>query len=125
MRVEEIIIIVENTLAVDLNCTKRDRPLVEARMIVARIAQNFDFTLTTIGDALKKDHSSIIHYRKKFDDFLIDKEFSSKYSKCVKAFDEYIEENPIVLDLNIVEGLKIRRKILLDRVKVINQLLEV
>lgn len=70
----------------------RQQEYVDARIIYSRILRDRGYTLKSIGDSIKKDHTVIVHYMKS-SDFLMfsDKKFASDYIACKDIF---TSENP-------------------------------
>lgn len=71
-------------------CSKsRKREFVEARVIYAVAAEIMykhenGITLTIVGFEINRDHSSILHYRKIYDDLVeIDKKFKTDHSLAI------------------------------------------
>lgn len=66
---------------------QRTRALVEARMVYAKIIRDRGNTLKSIGDYLKKDHTTIIHYISNID-FLMkqDERLLNNYMKASELF---------------------------------------
>lgn len=69
--------IVENHFGFKIDTRRRFRPLVEARYIYAFIAKKYTkHSLAKIGEAIGRDHASIIHYLKHFEHLVMyDKNF--------------------------------------------------
>ena len=97
---DAIRIIVEGELDISIygNCRKRN--LVDARIIYAKIAREYNYSFKSIGRAIGKDHATIIHYIKNFNWlFSSDTEFRERYI--------YIKEKFIQMRPNIIENKQI------------------
>lgn len=85
---------------IDITLPTRKRHIVELRVIYAQIMlKNSDLTTNQTARYLNKDHATIIHYRKLFDNLMAYSEFRSLYSKiisglviCNKTKKELLEE---------------------------------
>jgi len=66
-KLEAIKIVVEGELDINIYGDSRKRNLVDARIIYAKIAREYNYSFKSIGVPIGKDHSTIIHYMKNFD----------------------------------------------------------
>jgi hypothetical protein len=66
MRIDTILMIVEETLDIDVSKVTRKPNYVDAKMIVYKIAVDLDVKHIEIARALNKHHSSITNYSKNF-----------------------------------------------------------
>lgn len=66
-KLEAIKIIVEGELDISIFGNSRKRNLVDARIIYAKIAREYNYSFKSIGVNIGKDHATIIHYMKNFD----------------------------------------------------------
>ena len=84
---EGLRIIVENNLEIDLVSKKRTRDIVDGRRIFSKILYDRNYSLTSIGKFLDKDHSTIIHYIDEIDSlFKQDHSLFSNYVTCRGEF---------------------------------------
>lgn len=91
---------IKNVTDIDITLPTRKRYIVELRVIYAQIMlKNSDLTTNQTARYLNKDHATIIHYRKLFDNLMAYSEFRSLYSKiisglviCNKTKKELLEE---------------------------------
>jgi len=78
----EVINHIKNVTGIDITKETRKRNIVELRVIYAQILlKNSDLTTTQTARHLNKDHSTIIYYRKQFDNFFAYSEFRELYKK--------------------------------------------
>lgn len=66
-KLDAIKIVVEGELDINIFGASRKRNLVDARIIYAKIAREYDYSFKSIGRNIGKDHATIIHYMKNFD----------------------------------------------------------
>jgi hypothetical protein len=79
-KIEAIKVIVEGELDINIYGDSRKRNLVDARIIYAKLAREYNYSFKSIGEPIGKDHSTIIHYMKNFDWlFSSDTEFREMY----------------------------------------------
>lgn len=97
LTLREIII---DILNVDVVKRGRNRDVVDARRIYAKILKDMGYSLTEIGLSLGREHTIIIHYIETAKAFMnIDYQWSNKYMKCRDRF----YENRTELKINDVE----------------------
>jgi len=94
----------------------RERQLVYHRTIVSVVlVKMFDLGLVDCGKLINRDHSSIIHHCKKFDDLRdIYKEYDNSYTQAVGLANIYIQDevtNDFVSSI-LTSNSKLREKIL-------------
>lgn len=92
MRIDTILMIVEETLDIDVSKVTRKPNYVDAKMIVYKIAVDLDVKHIEIARALNKHHSSITNYSKNFDFYSKNIEFNEKYLKCLNALQNFSEK---------------------------------
>ena len=86
-QMEELKTIVNNVFSTDLDSESRQREIIDARKVYSKILRDIGYTYQYIGDSIKKDHATIIHYNKNIDYLLVyDKDFREKYKACKDAF---------------------------------------
>lgn len=66
-KLDAIKIVVEGELDINIFGGCRKRNLVDARIIYAKIAREYNHSYKSIGKNIGKDHATIIHYIKNFD----------------------------------------------------------
>ena len=77
---------IKNVTGIDIVPVTRNRKVVELRIIYAQIMfENSDLTTGKTGYYLNKDHATIIHYRKQFDNLMAYSEFRNLYSKIISG----------------------------------------
>jgi hypothetical protein len=92
--------IIKDTLSVDIMNPRRNRDVVDARRIYAKILKDLGYGLTQIGVSLGRDHTIIIHYIQTAEDFInTDYIWAANYLKCRDKF----HENRAELKMNEVE----------------------
>ena len=73
----------------DLKHQSRKRELVDARSIFAHIARKFNFSFSTIGKYLSRDHTTIMHLDKKADNLMkYDQNYESIYINIIEKIKE-------------------------------------
>ena len=78
----EVIEHIKNVSGYDIRKETRVRNIVELRVIYAQLLlKNSDLTTKQTGKYINKDHATIIHYRKQFDNFFMYSEFRDLYYK--------------------------------------------
>jgi len=108
----EVIEHIKNVSGIDITNDTRKRSVVELRVIYAQIMlKNSDLTTKQTAKYLNKDHATIIHYRKLFDNLFAYSEFRELYKKiteklviCTKTKKELLEDrgwtdiNPLLIN---------------------------
>lgn len=85
--IEEMIDIIKNIMNVDITKKTNERIYVDGRMVFSKILNDRGYGISRLGRAIKKHHSSIIHYRNGANDLLDTNEmFADKYFACKDAF---------------------------------------
>ena len=88
IKARELRTVVENIFGVNILSKSRNRTVVDARIIYAKILRNTGFSLHFIGDVLAKDHSTIVHYCYEADDMIkFVPDIKKKYVICRDRFD--------------------------------------
>jgi len=82
---------VESFVGFSLAQQSRKRPVVEARMMYAKLMKRYTkASLSEIGRPVNKDHATIIHYLNNFSWLKkTDKEFSTKFDILSDMYEEY------------------------------------
>ena len=79
--------IVDDVLKADIMSKKRTRPNVDGRRMFSMVLMGEQYTATRIGQYLRKDHATILHYMKSADGFLqSDVNFKNKYQEVKERF---------------------------------------
>jgi len=79
--------IIKNIMNVDITKKTNERIYVDGRMVFSKILNDRGYGISRLGRAIKKHHSSIIHYRNGANDLLdTDEMFADKYFACKDAF---------------------------------------
>ena len=89
---------VEKITGVDDLCIKdRRRPFVMARWLYVRAAREFtDHSTMSIGDAIGRDHSTVVHALSHMDfDFKYDQDLQTKYDELAIILTNKLNENAI------------------------------
>ena len=77
--------IVNKVCRVNVLSKKRNREIVNARMIYSKILRDRKYSYVDIGMSLLKNHASVIHYCKSVNWLLkYDNNLQIKYEKCSK-----------------------------------------
>ena len=85
--IEELIDIIKNVMNVDITKKTNERIYVDGRMVFSKILTDRGYGITVLSRAIKKHHSSIIHYRDSANDLLDTNElFGDKYFACKDKF---------------------------------------
>ena len=119
---EELIDIIKNVMNVDITKKTNERAYVDGRMVFSKILTDRGYGIAMLGRALKKHHSSIIHYRSSANDLLDTNElFAQKYFACKDKFmsdkeDVFKISNKEQL-LNQIDALILDRNALLKEVQ--------
>jgi len=72
-----------------LKAKDRRRDFADLRTIFSYIARKYNFTVTSIGKYMEKDHTTAIHHFRKAEDLLkTDPVFLEKYTKVVNSLNE-------------------------------------
>ena len=98
--VKKLIDIINSVFALDVTAKKRQPIFVQARMTYAKLLRDRGYTLKYIGNTIKKDHATIIHYLKIItNDLKYNEEFMYRFTKVSNMMLD--ESDPIHnLDIN-------------------------
>ena len=78
---------VESILNTELITTCRNRENVNARMIFAKILLDKGYTTTAIGEYLGKSHCTIVHYKQRFDGYIMsDRRLRNSYENAKAVY---------------------------------------
>lgn len=89
----KIIKLINDTFNIDIVSRTRRQDYVDGRMIYYKILRDLDYGYTPIGRTLHKDHSTVIHAVRAFDDVTTyDKELYNKYEVIKELILEGIHE---------------------------------
>ncbi len=81
---------------IDIDSNSRERSVVEARMIYGKILRNHGWTMSRIGKTINRNHATIVHYMKKYDDSLkYNKHYDleHRYDIVNNAFNRHLNKN--------------------------------
>jgi len=79
--------IVNKAFKAEILSEKRSRENVDARRVFCFILRNESNTSTSIGDFLKKDHATVLHYIRTFKGLIdSDSSFRERYDDCLKLY---------------------------------------
>lgn len=85
--IEELIDVIKSVMNVDITKKTNERIYVDGRMVFAKILTDRGYGISRLGRAIKKHHSSIIHYRNGANDLLDTNDmFVEKYFACKDKF---------------------------------------
>lgn len=88
--------IIREKFGVEIFDKKRNKEIVEGRLICAKLLHSAGYTYKSIGKAMKRDHSSIIYYVRTLNNLVIHpNELRFKYHECK---DIYFKESNDLLD---------------------------
>lgn len=103
-KLDAIKIVVEGELDINIYGNSRKRNLVDARIIYAKIAREYNYSFKSIGRNIGKDHATIIHYMKNFDWlFSSDSKFRETYiylKEKIKELMPKIKDNQEIKIIN-------------------------
>jgi chromosomal replication initiation ATPase DnaA len=89
---DELKTIVNNIFLTDVDSENRQRQVVDARKVYSKILRDLGYSCQAVGDSIKKDHATIIHYQKSIEHLLAyDDTLREKYKACKNAF--YLTKN--------------------------------
>jgi hypothetical protein len=113
----------------------RRRRVVETRMMFGLLMVELNYPLTQIGEFMKKDHTTIIHYKRTMRGFLdTDNEMLRRYLKCKELIisekqpvnlltDEDFKVRSIRLQ-NQVDVMRIEQQLLRDEISMLESKIE-
>lgn len=79
--------VIRDKLGVNVLSKKRDRKVVDGRIICARILRDRGYSLQSIGAAMGRDHTTIMHYLSLIEDLAsVDAEMNAKHHDCLRLF---------------------------------------
>lgn len=94
---EKTIQAVNKVTGVDLKEKTRKFRIVEARMLYYKILKQKGYTLTEIANTLNKNHATVLHSLRVFDDiFEYDKDLQNKYKKAYSIANNTKEEEALI-----------------------------
>lgn len=125
MELKEIIEIVNNHFEVDLSVTKRTREMVMVRACYYYLAKKkTKCSLAKIGREIGRDHATVLHTLKNFENWLFyDKDFEKKfdnlkqkvfYDRTVKHFEQKKLKNKYEL-------IKIAKDLLINEITILKE----
>lgn len=117
--------VIIDVLNIDVLNPRRTRGEVDARRVFAKILRDRGFSYQKIGNALGKNHSTIIHYIRNIEELLkYDKSFISMYSRVLK--EHQLGYDPIMdmLENELRDKVREQRKTIDDLSLKIRQLSE-
>ena len=86
--------IIQNNFGVDVDSKVKNNEVVECRIIYAKILRDRGWTMNRIGDTINKNHSTIVHYIKKYKDTIhYNKKhgLEHKYNIIKKIFESHMQ----------------------------------
>lgn len=84
---DELKTIVNNIFLTDVDSDNRQRQVVDARKVYSKILRDLGYSCQAVGDSIKKDHATILHYQKSIEYLLAyDSTLRAKYKACKNAF---------------------------------------
>jgi orotate phosphoribosyltransferase-like protein len=92
-KLKEIIL---EELCLDIDSDSRIKPLIDAKVIYCKILRNCGWTLSKIGESINRDHASMIHYLKRFENEVGQNENADimiNYKKVSSSFNRYLNKN--------------------------------
>jgi len=90
MKTGLIIKTIDDTLNVDIRSKTKKRKVVYSRFIFYHLMRNKNFSLQKIGSFLGKDHATVIHGLKQFENLIQYEDFKEQYDKVVFKINEII-----------------------------------
>jgi hypothetical protein len=85
--IDELKTIVNNVFLVDIELKDSKRAVVDARKVYSKILRDRGYSYELIGNTIKKDHATIIHYVKSIEYLLsYDQILREKYVACKNVF---------------------------------------
>lgn len=94
---EKTIQAVNKVTGVNLTQKTRKFRIVEARMLYYKILKQKGYTLTEIANTLNKNHATVLHSLRVFDDiFEYDKDLQNKYKKAYSMVNNTKEEEAFI-----------------------------
>jgi len=99
-------ITIEQTLQINLDSPKRNRELVEGRVIFCvMVYATINTTTIELGAFLDKNHTTICHYKKVAVNWLeYDKKFRQKLKDCLQKTGKSNEEIKQILTLDFLKN---------------------
>lgn len=95
---------IQKVTRVDIQEKTRRYEIIESRMIYYKILRDKGFTLQEIGDSLEKNHATVLHSLKVFDDIVgIDKDLKRKYYEVVNQLSDLKIKKYVTKDEYAVE----------------------
>jgi len=84
---DELKTIVNNIFLTDVDSDNRQRQVVDARKVYSKILRDLGYSCQAVGDSIKKDHATILHYQRNVEHLLAyDETLRAKYKACKDAF---------------------------------------
>lgn len=94
---EKTIEAVNKVTGVNLTEKTRKFRIVEARMLYYKILKQKGYTLTEIANTLNKNHATVLHSLRVFDDIIdYDKDLKNKYKKAYSMVNNTKEEEALI-----------------------------
>ncbi len=123
---KNLIAIIKDVTGIDVKeHNTRQRYIVNAKMIFSKILRDNKYTLKSIGREIGKDHSTVLHYTKKWDVYaLTDYDLKNNYKIVSELFESsYIDLSELKRDdkEKMVQNLTLENNILNLKLKEKNQ----
>lgn len=115
-KIDELLSIISNEYDTDIFSKSRERECVEARAIFSKILYSYHgMGYSKIGRILKKNHATIYHYIKNFEDWIkYDEILKSKYFNILNVYSrgldiKDVEETNKIWYKNIILSTKVEK----------------
>lgn len=107
---------VETITGCDTNKVTRVREYVQARAMYYKFARQVGATLVAIGKSAGKDHATIIHSLRKFDEYhSYDEVFRKQYAQLTELLKDININNDVDASDNVMEALRLKNEALVRR----------
>lgn len=107
---------VETITGCDTNKVTRVREYVQARAMYYKFARENGATLMQIGQSAGKDHATIIHALRKFDEYhKYDEVFRKQYAQLTELLTDININNDVDASDNVMEALRLKNEALVQR----------
>lgn len=116
--------VIENQLGVNVLSKKRERRIIDGRIICARILRDRGYTLQSIANVMSKDHSTVMHYLDIVNDLSdVDTSFNEKHLACLNLFQQ-LNDNQLSNNMSEMTDTQLKNELIALRSKTNSLLLE-
>lgn len=102
---EKLIQLINESFDVDILKKTRERRIADVRHCLCYALRKRDYTYTSIGAMINRDHATVIHAERKVEElYLVDKDFTKLINAVNDVIDNFFASNKIYGRKSYIEG---------------------